>query len=151
MPDARRLNLTTATHAELFLELQQLEDAGLKATEYAAEVADALEARNRTKNAIAEVVDGLKFSPENVQALISVECQAIKELLISKNRSYGNSFAEPVRVFARGLTPTDMINVRIDDKLARLAKGSDEMNEDTELDLVGYLILKRVLRRLGGV
>jgi len=38
----------------------------------------------------------------------------------------------------------------IDDKLNRIAKGeqTEKVPEDTELDLIGYLILSRVLRRL---
>jgi hypothetical protein len=41
----------------------------------------------------------------------------------------------------------EQINVRIDDKLSRIARGrQDVIQEDTELDLIGYLILKRVGR-----
>jgi len=36
--------------------------------------------------------------------------------------------------------------VRIDDKLSRLARGRGD-TEDTELDLLGYLVLRRIARR----
>jgi hypothetical protein len=69
-------------------------------------------------------------------------------MLISKNRSYGSSFSEPLGIFAKGLSADVQIRVRIDDKLARLARGTEFLNEDTVLDLIGYLVLWRVLRRL---
>jgi hypothetical protein len=79
--------------------------------------------------------------------LIDRECENIKSLLIAKNKAYGNSFAAPANIFCK-LSAEDQINVRIDDKLNRIAKGNDKeaVPEDTELDLIGYLILKRVLR-----
>jgi len=40
----------------------------------------------------------------------------------------------------------EQINVRIDDKLSRIARGRDYAGDDTELDLIGYLVLRRVAR-----
>jgi hypothetical protein len=87
---------------------------------------------------------------EQVRALIAEECQALEMLLISKNKSYGNSFAEPANVFAKNVTPREQLYVRIDDKLNRIRKGSEYATEDTVLDLIGYLMLLRVLDRLDG-
>jgi hypothetical protein len=81
-----------------------------------------------------------------ITELIDVECQNLAEMLKAKNRAYGNSFADPVRIFSR-VTPEEGLNIRIDDKLSRIARGKDA-GEDAELDLIGYLILKRVLRRV---
>ena len=81
-----------------------------------------------------------------MKARIEAACDEIKALLIAKNKSYGNSFAEPANVFAKGLTPEQQLFVRIDDKINRIAKGAEYADEDTVLDLVGYLILLRVLR-----
>ena len=78
--------------------------------------------------------------------LIDSECENIKQMLIAKNQAYGNSFADPVRIFSKA-TPEDGLNIRIDDKLSRIARGQNA-GEDAELDLIGYLILKRVLGRL---
>lgn len=72
---------------------------------------------------------------------ISTTCDAIRDLLISKNKSYGNSAFDPVRIFSKSNTD-EQFNVRIDDKLSRLMRGQDA-GEDTEWDLIGYLILKR--------
>jgi len=89
-----------------------------------------------------------------VATLIYEECNAIKELLIAKNKKYGNSALNPVRIFSKA-SAEEAINVRIDDKLSRIARGfGQDMNtgdataEDTEQDLIGYLILKRVGRKL---
>ena len=84
---------------------------------------------------------------ESMSELINKECDTIKKLLIEKNQAYGNSVAEPVRVFSR-VAAVEQINVRIDDKLSRIAKGQDYGQEDTELDLIGYLILKRCVSQL---
>lgn len=78
-----------------------------------------------------------------VQELIEIECDCIKELLLDKNRKYGNSALEPLRIFSSS-DPMEMIRIRIDDKLSRI-KNTKNDDEDAELDLIGYLILKRVL------
>lgn len=78
-------------------------------------------------------------------------CNEICDMLIEKNRSYGDSAVNPVRIFAKGMTVEQMINVRIDDKLSRLVRGEQNVyssTEDTEKDLMGYLILKRVAGRV---
>ena len=77
--------------------------------------------------------------------LIDVECENIKQMLLQKNRAYGNSFADPVRIFSKA-TPEEALLIRIDDKLSRIARGQDA-GEDTILDLIGYLVLLRVLHR----
>lgn len=69
----------------------------------------------------------------------------IAAMLIEKNRAYGNSALAPVRVFSRAST-VEQILVRIDDKLSRLARGSDA-GEDVEKDLLGYLVLLRIARK----
>ena len=79
--------------------------------------------------------------------LISEECDAVKAMLVIKNKQYGNSALDPLRVFSK-LGTAEQINVRLDDKLSRLARGTGE-TEDVELDIIGYLILKRVGKKLG--
>ena len=72
-------------------------------------------------------------------------CDEIKEMLLAKNAAYGNSVADPVRIFSKA-SSFEQINVRIDDKLSRIMHGAEYEGDDTELDLIGYLILKRVLK-----
>ena len=82
----------------------------------------------------------------NMQELIEQECEALKDFLLAKNKAYGNSAAEPVRIFSKA-DPLEQINIRIDDKLSRIAKGNEYQGDDTELDLIGYLVLKRVIKK----
>ena len=81
----------------------------------------------------------------DTQRLIKKECDQLAALLITKNQSYGNSFADPIRVFSRQSAEEQLL-VRIDDKLNRLAKGSQFLHEDTVQDLIGYLVLLQVQR-----
>jgi len=81
------------------------------------------------------------------QAAIAAVCDEVKEILLAKNRAYGNSALEPLRIFSRA-EALEQINVRIDDKLSRISRGSEFGDEDTELDLIGYLVLRRVARGL---
>ena len=65
----------------------------------------------------------------------------VGELLREKNRAYGDSAANPVRIFSRA-DSAEAIKVRIDDKLSRVARGSEFIEtEDVIKDLVGYLAL----------
>lgn len=82
---------------------------------------------------------------ERVSNAIHWVCDDIAELLISKNKQYGNSALNPVRIFARGLDRTAQMNVRLDDKLSRIQLGDpDTEDEDVERDILGYLVLKAV-------
>ena len=94
-------------------------------------------------------VGGDDISPS--QAAIVVVCDEVKELLLAKNREYGDSVINPLNIFSE-LSADEQINVRIDDKLKRIHSirrlGKAFIHEDTELDLIGYLVLKRVLRLL---
>ena len=68
----------------------------------------------------------------------------MKELLISKNRAYGDSATNPSNVFSKG-SPIESLCARIDDKLMRIQnKGINDKTEDTVSDLIGYLILLKV-------
>jgi len=81
-----------------------------------------------------------------MKKLIEKECEALKEFLLKKNRAYGNSALEPVRIFSKA-DPVEQLNVRIDDKLSRLARGKEYDGDDTLLDLIGYLLLLRIALR----
>lgn len=80
-----------------------------------------------------------------MQNQIKAVCKEVEELLIAKNTAYGNSAADPIHIFAR-VDAMEQINVRIDDKLNRIKKGREYPGDDTELDLIGYLILKRAVK-----
>jgi hypothetical protein len=94
-------------------------------------------------------VEAIQVSEEKltaVQDLIAEECLLLKTMLIEKNRAYGNSAIEPLRIFSKS-DNEEQIRVRLDDKLSRLMRGS-AAGEDVELDLMGYLVLLRVVRKM---
>ena len=76
---------------------------------------------------------------------ISGVCDDIKELLIHKNRKYGNSALKPNRIFSK-CSATEQLLVRIDDKLNRIMKGAGLLatDEDVVNDLIGYLVLLKI-------
>lgn len=67
----------------------------------------------------------------------------IADLLISKNKAYGDSALNPIRVFSKS-DRIEQLNIRIDDKLSRIQRGTDFEDEDTVRDLAGYLILRLI-------
>lgn len=83
----------------------------------------------------------------DVQSMISDECDILKELLLEKNRKYGNSAIEPSRIFSKA-DPCEQLKVRIDDKLSRIMNAQGDEDEDPVTDLLGYLILLKVALRV---
>ena len=71
---------------------------------------------------------------------IRAKCTEIADLLVAKNKCYGDSALNPVGIFAKGRA-VDLIRVRIDDKLNRIMNAPDAFGEDAVKDLTGYLIL----------
>ena len=88
-----------------------------------------------------------KPSLTDTQKKISEICDEVKNILLEKNRKYGDSALNPKRVFSKA-SPIEQINVRIDDKISRIMSAQDDDTEDAELDLIGYLILKRVAKKV---
>jgi len=72
-------------------------------------------------------------------ATIESVCDALKEFLLAKNKNYGNSATEPVRVFSK-CNANEGILVRMDDKLSRI-KNSESLKRNDIVDLAGYLVL----------
>jgi len=81
----------------------------------------------------------------DTQSKISLICDDIKELLLYKNKKYGNSALEPVRIFSKS-NNVEQILVRIDDKLNRIQQGAGLLDEDEDVivDLIGYLVLLKI-------
>jgi len=68
----------------------------------------------------------------------------VQDLLIYKNKSYGNSATNPAKIFSKG-SAVESICARIDDKLMRVAnKGLCKNTLDTVDDLIGYLVLLKI-------
>lgn len=70
----------------------------------------------------------------------------VRDLLVSKNRKYGDAALNPVQTFAR-VPPIELINVRMDDKLSRIRNRQTDDDEDPEADLLGYLLLKQIAKK----
>jgi hypothetical protein len=83
----------------------------------------------------------------NTQLLIAEVCDEIKELLIDKNRKYGDSAINPIRILSKS-SNTEQILVRIDDKLNRIKNMQSDEDEDVITDLIGYLVLYKVAKKL---
>ena len=79
------------------------------------------------------------------QADIVATCDSIRELLLEKNRKYGDSALYPVRIFSKS-DSLEQIRVRMDDKLSRLRNAQNDEDEDVIADLTGYLILYQVAK-----
>lgn len=82
-----------------------------------------------------------KETEESIARVVS----EIKEMLIAKNRAYGDSALEPVRVFSKAEN-VEQLYVRIDDKLSRVQRGHEYPGDDTISDLIGYLVLLLVAK-----
>ena len=74
---------------------------------------------------------------------VEAELRAIADMLIEKNRKYGDSALSPKRVFSKA-GAAEQIRVRIDDKLSRMANQQSDEDEDVVKDLIGYLVLLRI-------
>ena len=77
------------------------------------------------------------------QSDIAYVCEKLKELLLEKNRKYGDSALNPVRIFSKA-SVLEQLKVRMDDKLSRLRNAQDDEDEDPTTDMIGYLILYKV-------
>lgn len=86
------------------------------------------------------------MTPEEFDAAVDRKTKALGDMLKRKNRAYGDSVLNPVRVFSKSDT-LEQLRVRIDDKLSRISRGSDD-GEDTIDDLINYLILYKIKKEM---
>lgn len=97
-------------------------------------------------DSIITATSGKKLPPlpqNQTESAIREECDELYTLLVQKNRAYGNSALEPVRVFSKS-DNVEQLRVRIDDKLSRFVKGHEFMGDNDIDDLMGYLILLKI-------
>tara|TARA_R110001606_G_scaffold200790_1_gene348746 strand:- start:919 stop:1182 length:264 start_codon:yes stop_codon:yes gene_type:complete len=83
----------------------------------------------------------------SIQTEESIERVAsqVKDMLVAKNRSYGDSALYPARIFSKS-DNVEQILVRIDDKLSRIQNGHDWPGDNEIDDLIGYLILLKIAK-----
>ena len=77
-----------------------------------------------------------------MQEEIRKKCDEIRDLLIEKNKSFGNSVFDKGVLF--NVDPMYAIQARINDKLNRIKSKETYMSENDLMDLTGYLILLQV-------
>ena len=88
-----------------------------------------------------------KFHPINSTELaILNECNRLAGMLIEKNRSYGNSALDTVRIFSQA-NNVEQLKVRLDDKLSRFARGKEYQGDNDLDDLMGYLVLLSIAQK----
>lgn len=76
---------------------------------------------------------------------IRAACDRLCALLLDKNRRYGNSALDPVRIFSKA-DAVEQLRVRLDDKLSRVQRGNVDGQAllDVLDDIPGYAILMRI-------
>lgn len=65
---------------------------------------------------------------------------AIKNLLLEKNKRYGNSALNPQNIFYKG-DSTQSIEIRLDDKLSRIKNNNGNLRVNDVSDIIGYCVL----------
>lgn len=80
----------------------------------------------------------------STSANITQVFNSIRDLVLEKNKRYGDSALSPLGCFSK-LNGDEGIRIRLDDKLKRIANSSDLRKNDIA-DLIGYLSLLCVSR-----
>jgi len=91
-------------------------------------------------------IDTVKINSKEFDTLLEVEylLSELQDLLEEKNKAYGDSALNPIRLFSK-ISAAESLRIRIDDKLSRIKnKGITPDTEDSLMDLIGYLILLKI-------
>lgn len=78
----------------------------------------------------------------NFEVELNEVLDSTRKMLLAKNKVYGDSALNPVRIFS-STDPLEQLRVRMDDKLSRIARGASA-GEDVIEDLLGYLVLYKI-------
>lgn len=65
--------------------------------------------------------------------------ESLRNVLIEKNKRYGNAALEPLNIFYSGMA-TSSICIRLDDKISRV-RNSEVLRKNDMFDLLGYGVL----------
>lgn len=77
-----------------------------------------------------------------VEQKIRLVCDNLCDLLVYKNRKYGNAALQPINIFYKG-GANEAIDVRLDDKISRI-KNAPEKRKNDLVDVAGYLVLSLI-------
>ena len=75
-----------------------------------------------------------------IQKKLSEKFEYWKEFVKAKNKKYGDSAINPVRIFSKAGSKEGIL-IRLDDKISRLIRGNLELDQELIRDIVGYLAL----------
>ena len=68
-------------------------------------------------------------------------CEGIKDLLLYKNKKYGDAALNPRKIFYKG-NSTNSILIRLNDKIARIENNNEEIPRINDIaDTIGYSVL----------
>lgn len=70
---------------------------------------------------------------------LKIGMQRITDILLEKNKQYGNAVLNPMRCFSKEISIKEVIKSRLDEKINRLINASGD-NEDAYVDIIGYLV-----------
>lgn len=87
-------------------------------------------------------VQVIEHAPEpqpDFEAAVKRHLGKVSDILIERNREYGNSALDPIGVFSQA-SREEQLRTQIDHKLSRIARGGDP-SADTIRDLIGYLTI----------
>lgn len=77
----------------------------------------------------------------STQLKIAEITDAMKDLLLYKNKKYGDSAINPKKIFYKG-DSTNSILIRLDDKVGRVMSNPDEKPRVNDVcDIIGYCVL----------
>lgn len=75
------------------------------------------------------------------QKRIKEICDSMRDLLLTKNRRYGDAALHPLKIFSKN-DASNSIKVRIDDKLNRIMNSTEENPRANDIcDVIGYCFL----------
>lgn len=83
---------------------------------------------------------------ESTQDRIKEVTLAMQELLLEKNKRYGDAAINPTNTFSK-LSGQDSIKIRLDDKLKRV-QSSEETRVNDVCDIIGYCTLLLISMRV---
>jgi len=85
-------------------------------------------------------------SPTETQKSIALVFDGMREVVLEKNRRYGDSALSPLGCFSK-LSADESIRIRLDDKLKRISNAQTaDLRKNDVADIIGYLSLLCVSR-----
>ena len=130
------------TNESLMKALTALEETMTQTEETSKEIHNS---NLKTKQGNPTIMDDNGNQLDKTSQDIVTQCQYVCDLLLAKNKQYGDSVSKPLRIFSKA-DSSEQIKVRIDDKISRLVRGDDSLESDEDIidDLIGYLVLLKI-------